>query len=59
MEKILTIKEAAELTGLHPVTLYNKATANELPSYKKCRRIFIFESDLLKWIKSGARKIKN
>ncbi|OJU23243.1 MAG: hypothetical protein BGN92_12925 [Sphingobacteriales bacterium 41-5] len=56
MEKILTIKQAAALTGLHPITLYNKGTANEFPTYKKGGRVFVFESDLLNWIKSGKRE---
>ncbi len=59
MEKVLTIKQAAALTGLHPITLYNKGAANEFPTYKKGGRVFVIESEIVAWIRSGARKIKN
>ncbi len=51
-ERLLGLREAAELLGLHPDTLKRRARAGEVPAfrYDKCWRFRASELDL--WVRS-------
>ncbi|XID90465.1 helix-turn-helix domain-containing protein [Paenibacillaceae bacterium WGS1546] len=51
MQKItLTVKEAAELTGLSATTIYNMCAAGQLPHTKARKRILFYRPTLEKWL---------
>jgi len=56
MEKLLTIKQIAQATGLSSVTLYkaieSKDPATRLAHHKFGKAVKVSESDLEKWIAS-------
>lgn len=51
----LSIKEAAELTGLSVAYLYAMSASGELPVSKVGSRCLIFRDDLEKWLRSKRR----
>lgn len=57
-EKILTIKEAAELLHLAVPTLYTKVSRGELPAMKRGKRLYFSRVELVEYLKKG-RKATN
>lgn len=51
----IDIKEACRITGLAKPTIYALAPKGAIPSYRKGKRLYFFEDELLAWIKSGKR----
>ncbi|OMD48657.1 excisionase [Paenibacillus odorifer] len=50
MNKVtLTIKEAAEMTGLSTSTIYNMCASGQLPHTKARSRILFYRPTLEKW----------
>lgn len=58
-EKILTIQEASVFLNLSVKTIYNKVSKNELPVMKRSKRLYFSSTELLEYVKSGSRKLKN
>lgn len=53
----MTAQEAADYVGLALGTVWNKARAGEMPSYRVGKRSYRFRrSELDAWIESGATK---
>ncbi len=50
---ILSVKEAAKLLKLHPVTIYNKINDGSLPATKRGKHWYLFEDELLNYLKTG------
>lgn len=53
--KILTIDGASEVTGLAKSSIYFLAPKGKIPNFKKGKRLYFFEDELLQWIVSGKR----
>ncbi len=52
-ERMIDVAEAAVITGLAVNTIYDKTHRREIPFYKKGKRIYFRESELLAWIGKG------
>jgi len=52
-EPMVNVKEAARITGLAINTIYDKTHRRGIPFYKKGKRIYFRESELLAWIENG------
>ena len=52
-EQMVKIDEAAKIVGLAVNTIYDKTHRREIPFYKKGKRIYFRESELLAWIEKG------
>ncbi len=52
-ERMVDVAEAAAITGLAVNTIYDKTHRREIPFYKKGKRIYFRESELLAWIEKG------
>jgi predicted DNA-binding transcriptional regulator AlpA len=53
--RILSIEQAAEITPLSKSSLYREAPKPDSPFRKRAGRWLVVESDLLEWIRSGAK----
>lgn len=51
--EIVFLEEALEITGLAKPTLYSKTSKNEIPHYKRGRKLYFKRSELLAWIEEG------
>jgi excisionase family DNA binding protein len=50
--KIYSLKELSTLLNCNEKTLQRVCTKGELKAYKKLRKWYVLESDLIEWIKS-------
>lgn len=57
--KLLTITEAAELTGIKKNTLYLYTSKGKIPHSKRANKLFFFEDDLINWIEESKRIINH
>lgn len=55
-EAMVSIQEAAKITGLAVNTLYDKTHQRAVPHYKKGKRIYFRPSELLAWLRKGKVK---
>lgn len=55
-DKLLTIREAAEVLHLSVPTLYGYVSRNEIPFSKKSKRLYFSKQELFVWIKGGRKK---
>lgn len=55
-DNLLTIHQASELVNLSVNTLYALVSKQEIPNYKKRRRLYFNKAELINWIQSGKRK---
>ena len=51
--EIVFLDEAIVITGLAKPTLYAKTSKNEIPHYKRGRKLYFKRSELLAWIEEG------
>lgn len=51
--EIVFLEEAIVITGLAKPTLYSKTSKNEIPHYKRGRKLYFKRSELLNWIEEG------
>jgi len=51
--EIVFLEEAIVITGLAKPTLYAKTSKNEIPHYKRGRKLYFKRSELLAWIEEG------
>jgi excisionase family DNA binding protein len=54
-EKLLTIKEAAELLSLTVPTIYSKVSKGELPVMKRSKRLYFSQLELLDYLRAGRK----
>ena len=54
-EDILFVKDVCRLLNIKPVTLYTKTSKEEIPHFKKGRRLYFSRKELQKWILSGQK----
>lgn len=55
-DKLLTIREAAEILHLSVPTVYGLVQRAEVPVCKRGKRLYFSKQELLAWIKSGRKK---
>jgi excisionase family DNA binding protein len=55
-DKLLTIREAAEILHLSVYTVYGLVQRSEIPVCKRGKRLYFSKMELTKWIMSGRKK---
>lgn len=55
-DKLLTIREAAEVIHLSVPTIYGLVQRQEIPVCKKGKRLYFTQEELTQWIKTGRKK---
>jgi len=55
-DKLLTIREAAEIIHLSVPTIYGLVQRQEIPVSKKGKRLYFLQKELVQWIKTGRKK---
>lgn len=55
---ILSVKQVCQLLGLTPATIYNLVCQRKIPNSKVGKRLFFHRSELMEWINSGKRTIR-
>jgi len=55
IERLISVREVSELTGWHPITIYKKGMAGEIPGRIKLgrRSIRFRESEIEEWLKGS------
>ena len=54
--EILSVRQAAKLTGLAISTIYEKTSKKLIPHFKKGKRVYFKHSELISWITMGKVK---
>ena len=56
IERLISVREVSDLTGWHPITIYKKGMAGEIPGRIKLgrRSIRFKESEIEEWLREGA-----
>ncbi|MBR09479.1 MAG: DNA-binding protein [Rickettsiales bacterium] len=55
-EKFLSPQEAADFLGDALATLYGRTSKNEIPFYKRGKKLYFKKSELIEWIEAGKCK---
>jgi excisionase family DNA binding protein len=55
-DKLLTIREAAEIIHLSVPTIYGLVQRQGIPFYKKGKRLLFIGQELTQWVKTGRKK---
>jgi excisionase family DNA binding protein len=55
-DKLLTIREAAEILHLSVPTVYGLVQRSEVPVCKRGKRLYFSKQELVSWIMSGRKK---
>jgi excisionase family DNA binding protein len=55
-DRLLTIREAAEIIHLSVPTIYGLVQRQEIPVSKKGKRLYFLQEELVQWIKTGRKK---
>ncbi len=58
-EQMVSVAEAAKITGLAMNTLYDKTHRREIPHYKKGKRLYFRPAELIAWIANGRVMTRN
>lgn len=53
---ILNVKEASELLNLAKQTIYGLTSRNQIPFFKRGKKLYFKKQELLKWIEEGRAK---
>lgn len=53
-KEVLQVNEVAELLGVHPRTVYDKANAGEIPHRRLGRRLLFSRRAILAWVEGKA-----
>ena len=57
MEKLITIKQVSELTGVSVFTLQKLCRQHQIPCYKPTRHYKFRESEIAEWLESKKQKV--
>ena len=55
-ERLLNVREAARFLGNAVASLYGRTSKNEIPFYKRGKKVYFKKSELLAWIEQGRVK---
>ena len=57
-DKLMTIQQAAELLNLAVPTLYGLVYRSAIPYYKRNKRLYFSQKEILDWIRSGRHQTR-
>ena len=57
MHRLVEIDEACKITRKAKPTIYTLARKGLIPAYKKGKKLYFYEDELLKWIEEGRKVI--
>jgi excisionase family DNA binding protein len=57
-DDIIDVKTAAKILGLSPATVYGKTHRNEIPFFKRGKKLRFSKSALIEWLKAGENIVK-
>ena len=52
-DKVLSIDEVSKLLGLAKSTIYSKASRRELPFFKRGKKLYFLENEIITYLKGG------
>ncbi|MBV6647498.1 MAG: helix-turn-helix domain-containing protein [Cyclobacteriaceae bacterium] len=55
-DAFMDVNEASNFLGDAKATLYGRTSKNEIPFYKRGKKVYFKRSDLIKWIEEGRVK---
>ena len=55
-DTFLDVNQAAAFIGIAKVTLYGKCSGQLIPHFKKGKKLYFDQQELIEWLKSGKRK---
>jgi predicted DNA-binding transcriptional regulator AlpA len=55
----MDVNQAAEFLGIAKATLYGKCSEKLIPHFKKGKKLYFDQKELIGWLKSGKRKTIN
>jgi len=56
IEDFLDVNQAAAFIGIAKATLYGKCSDQLIPHFKKGKKLYFDQQELIEWLKSGKRK---
>jgi len=56
-DDIIDVKAAAKILGLSPQTVYGKTHRNEIPFFKRGKKLRFSKSALIEWLKAGSNPV--
>ena len=56
--RLVEIDEACKITRKAKPTIYTLARKGLIPAYKKGKKLYFYEDELLKWIESGRKQMR-
>ncbi len=59
MEKLVSIKEIAELTGLSVSSIYKRTSIGAIPYYKVGKRVLFKPSEINRWLEDLKVEVRN
>lgn len=58
VHEIMDVKQAAEFLKMKVPTIYTMTCYNQIPFYKRGKRIYFKREELVKWIEEGRKKTR-
>jgi predicted DNA-binding transcriptional regulator AlpA len=55
-DTFLDVNQAAAFIGIAKATLYGKCSEKLIPHFKKGKKLYFDQQELIEWLKSGKRK---
>jgi predicted DNA-binding transcriptional regulator AlpA len=55
-DSFLDVNQAAAFIGIAKATLYGKCSEKLIPHFKKGKKLYFDQNELIEWLKSGKRK---
>lgn len=56
--RLIEIDEACKITRKAKPTIYTLARKGLIPAYKKGKKLYFYEDELLQWIESGRKQMR-
>lgn len=56
--RLIEIDEACKITRMAKPTIYTLAHKGLIPAYKKGKKLYFYEDELLQWIESGRKQMQ-
>lgn len=58
-DRIYGIQEASQFLGIAKPTIYTKTSNGTIPHFKKGKKLYFRESELIAWIEEGKRSVSD
>jgi predicted DNA-binding transcriptional regulator AlpA len=56
-DAFLDVNQTAAFLGIAKATLYGKCSKQLIPHFKKGKKLYLDQKELIQWLKSGKRKM--